>query len=147
MSTRLRYRLPVACAALALALSLALSPVLWMCRDGRPCAFDCSHGVDRAAAFANQSSHGHACCPVATRTEADEESLIAGMACRALAAARIGVTTATVTVPHMAAVDRPSATLSPVPISVAYAIATDDDRPPGGDTRCPTDPRAPPITS
>ena len=141
------HGLPVTVAAIAFALSLTLSHAAWVCRDGRPCAFDCSHGIAAPTSGSTLAVQSHGCCPDTARSTNDRLSLTAGMTCRALSTARIAVTAEPLTIPVMAVGSVPSP-LPPLETATAYSFGVGDDPgPPRDGVGRPSIPRAPPITS
>lgn len=143
-----RYRrLPVAVAAIALALSLTLTHVSWVCMDGRPCAFDCSHGIATPVSQSAGASHSHACCSHSANPNSDDAHVAADMTCRAVSASRVVVSAESLTMPDMPVGTQPDLPITLVAAADSSGFAAEHEGPPSQAVSRRSAPRAPPIAS
>lgn len=129
-------------------LSLAASPIVWVCGDGKPCDYDCHHGLVTSAPRPKTSdpTPHHTCCPLADAADRDGPSVASGMSCRASAVARVSVVPSAGEVIVSAAALHSSVSEFALPAPSFPIVPCDDAGPPGRDPDGPSSPRAPPIS-
>lgn len=144
----LRYHHKAAALIVALFMAPIFSPLTWVCREGRPCAYDCHHGLASPITRADAASAPihHACCPSSSDLPHDGPTIGVGMSCKASATGRIAVVASANDAPiQPTALPAHPDLIAPEAQSVRTVIE-DDAGPPGRLHADPSAPRAPPFS-